>query len=93
MLDQPTESILNAALQLPNQQRKALIDALIDSDPAPESLHSETPPLTNERVRELVDEGRADLAEGRSRSFETPKAMADHVAGIFREARDKKSEA
>jgi len=83
MLDNNTRTVLSAALELSESQQFQLIDALLDRGEEPEDLHAEAPPLTDNRLQELVREGKDAIAQGDSKSFQTPKALADHVGEIF----------
>jgi len=86
MLDHDTQNLLSAALKLPETQQFQLIEALLDRGEEPESLHADAPQLTNDRLKELVQEGKDALAKGNSKTFETPRALADHVGELFDQA-------
>ncbi len=86
MLDNNTLTVLSAALELPEAQQFQLIDALLDRGEELESLHADVPPLTDDRLKELVQEGKDAIAKGDSKTFETPRAMANHVGAIFDQA-------
>jgi len=60
-----------------------LIDALLDRGEELESLHADAPLLSDDRLQELVQEGKDAIAKGDSKTFETPGAMANHVDKIF----------
>jgi len=83
MLDNHTHTVLSAALKLPESQQFQLIDALLDRGDEPEDLHADASPLTDNRLQELVDEGKNAIVKGDSKTFETPRALADHVGEIF----------
>ena len=85
MLDN-MQNVLSAALKLPETQQYLLIDALLDRGEEPGSLHADAPPLTDDRLRELVQEGKEAIAQGNAKTFSTPRAMADHVGEIFDQA-------
>ncbi len=86
MLDSNMQNVLSAALELPEAQQFQLIDALLGRGEEPGDLHADAPPLTDERLRELVQEGKDAIAQGDSKSFSSPRALADHVGEIFDQA-------
>jgi len=86
MLDHDIQNVLTAALKLPDAQQFQLIDALLDRGEQPERLHVDAPPLTDDRLKELVQEGKEAIAKGDSKTFSTPKELADHVGEIFDQA-------
>ncbi len=86
MLDSNMQNVLSEALKLPESQQFMLIDALLDRGEEPGTLHAEAPTLTNERLQELVQEGKEAIAQGNAKTFSTPRAMADHVGEIFDQA-------
>lgn len=86
MLDNNMQHVLTAPLKLPESQQVQLIDALLDRGDEPESLHAEAPPLADDRLQELVQEGKDAIAQGDSKTFPSPRALADHVGEIFDQA-------
>jgi len=86
MLDTNTLTVLSAALELPESQQFQLIDALLGRGEEPESLHADAPPLPDDRLKELVQEGKDAIAKGDSKTFQTPRAMANHIGEIFDQA-------
>ncbi|NOY28701.1 MAG: hypothetical protein GXP28_00575 [Planctomycetes bacterium] len=86
MLDNNTRTVLSAALDLPEAQQFQLIDALLGRSEEPESFHADAPPLSNDRLQELVQEGKDAIAKGDSKTFQTPRAMANHIGEIFDQA-------
>jgi len=86
MLDN-MQHVLSEALKLPETQRFQLIDALLDqSDKEPEKFREDAPPLSNERLQELVKEGKEAIAQGNAKAHPTPRALANRVGEIFDEA-------
>lgn len=86
MLDNNMQNVLSAALKLPEAQQFLLIDALLDRDEEPGSLHADAPPLTGDRLQELVQEGKEAIAQGNAKTFPTPRALSEHVGEIFEQA-------
>lgn len=86
MLDNNMQNVLSAALKLPEAQQFLLIDALLDCGEEPGSLHADAPPLTDDRLQELVQEGKEAIAQGNAETFPTPRALAEHVGEIFDQA-------
>ena len=86
MLDNNMQSVLSAALKLPAAEQFLLIDALLDRGEELGSLHADGPPLTSDRLQELVQEGKDAIAQGNAKSFPTPRALAEHVGEIFDQA-------
>jgi len=86
MLDHEMQHVLSAALKLPESQQFQLIDALLDCGKEPENLPIDAPPLTDDRLQELVQEAKDAIAQGDSKNFQTPRAMANHIGEIFDQA-------
>ena len=86
MLDNNMQNVLSAALKLPEAQQFLLIDALLDRGEELGGLHTDAPPLTDDRLQELVQEGKDAIAQGNAKTFSTPKALANHVGEIFDQA-------
>ena len=83
MLGNDVQNLLTAVLALPTPQQYELIDAILHHEELAEPQHRDTPPMTERRVIELVEEGKTAMANGDGKSFDSPKALADHVSGIF----------
>jgi len=80
------QNVLSAALKLPESQQFLLIDALLDRGEEPGNLHTDALPLTDDRLQELMQEGKEAIAQGNAKTFPTPRALAEHVGEIFDQA-------